>query len=265
MKHIPAILFVPAKETMLAKLPLPNVEAYILDLEDSIEESDKEQALERLVFFLENYTGTQQIYIRLNQTTMEKEAKCLKQYSNIGFVLPKFEKPNIYNQELIEIWQQHKIMVLIETPKGIINMNDIASCDWVDAIAFGAEDYTVSMNMENSIETLAYAKSKIVTYAKAYDKKVYDTPTLQLEDDIQLMTECKNAVRFGFDGKLAIHPKQIPVIQNLFENHDIEKMKQIVSLYEIEGKAVLTVDHQVYEKMHINRMRKIIKEQEEKS
>lgn len=265
MKHIPALLFVPAKENMLAKLPLPNVEAYILDLEDSIEESDKEQALERLVSFLENYTGTEQLYIRLNQATMEKEAKRLTQYRNIGFVLPKFGKPKNYSKELVEIWKKHNVMALIETPKGVVNIEEIVSCDWVDVIAFGAEDYTVFMNMENSIETLAYAKSKIVTYAKAYDKKVYDTPTLQLEDDIQLMTECKNAVRFGFDGKLAIHPKQIPVIQNLFENHDIEKMKQIVSLYEIEGKAVLTVDHQVYEKMHINRMRKIIKEQEEKS
>ena len=265
MKHIPALLFVPAKENMLSKLPLPNVEAYILDLEDSIEESDKEQALERLVSFLENYTGTEQLYIRLNQVTMEKEAKRLTQYSNIGFVLPKFETPTIYNQELVELWQQHKVMALIETPKGIVNMNDIASCDWVDTIAFGAEDYTVSMNMENSMETLAYAKSKIVTYAKAYGKKVYDTPTLQLKDDTQLEIETKNAVRFGFDGKLAIHPKQIPVIQSLFGNHDIEKMKQIVSLYEKEGKAVLTVDNQVYEKMHINRMRKIIREQEEKS
>ena len=42
MKHYPALLFVPAKEKMLSKLPLPNVEANILDLEDSIEEDDKE-------------------------------------------------------------------------------------------------------------------------------------------------------------------------------------------------------------------------------
>ena len=263
MKHIPTFLFVPAKENMLSKLPIPNVEAYILDLEDSIEESDKEHALERLVSFLENYTGTEQLYIRLNQSTMEKEAKRLDKYMHIGFVLPKFEKTNVFNKELIEIWERHKIIALIETPKGMVNIEDVASCKWVDAIALGAEDYTASMNMENSMETLAYAKSRIVTYAKAYEKKVYDTPTLQLSDETQLALEIQNAVRFGFDGKLAIHPKQIPLIKSSFGNHDIEKMKQIVDLYEKEGKAVLTVDHQVYEKMHINRMRKIIREQEE--
>lgn len=264
MKQNSALLFVPAKENMLAKLPLPNVEAYILDLEDSIEEKDKEQALERLDSFLEQYQGPEELYVRLNSNKLETEARRLDKYMHIGFVLPKFEKTNVFNKELIEIWERHKIVALIETPKGMVNMEDVASCDWVDAIALGAEDYTASMNMENSMETLAYAKSRIVTYAKAYEKKVYDTPTLQLNDETQLTSEIQNAVRFGFDGKLAIHPKQIPTIKSLFGNHDIEKMKQIVALYEKEGKAVLTVDHQVYEKMHINRMRKIINEQKEK-
>ncbi|MBQ5676271.1 MAG: CoA ester lyase [Lachnospiraceae bacterium] len=262
MKHIPALLFVPAKENMLAKLPISNVEVYILDLEDSIEESDKEQALERLLSFLEHYTGKEQLYIRLNQGTIEKEAKSLKQYQDIGFVLPKFENINAFDEELVEIWQQHPVIALIETPKGVVNVENIASCDWVDALALGAEDYTAAMNMENSIETLAYAKGKIVTYAKAYGKKVYDTPTLQLKDDAKLNFEIHNAVRFGFDGKLAIHPKQIPAINSLFFHHDIERMKQVVALYEKEGKAVLTVDNQVYEKMHINRMRRIIEAQD---
>ena len=262
MKHYQALLFVPAKEKMLSKLPLPNVEAYILDLEDSIEEDDKEQALERLVSFLEHYTGSEELYVRLNANTVESEAKRLSKYEKIGFVLPKFENTNVFDEELVEIWKKHHVIALIETPKGIVNVENIASCEWVDALALGAEDYTAAMNMENSIETLTYAKGKIVTYAKVYGKKVYDTPTLQLKDDVKLNAEIQNAVRFGFDGKLAIHPNQIPVIKSLFSNHDIERMKQIVALYEKEGKAVLAVDDQVYEKMHINRMKKIIEAQE---
>ena len=262
MKHYQALLFVPAKKKMLSKLPLPNVEAYILDLEDSIEEDDKEQALERLVSFLEHYTGSEELYVRLNANTVESEAKRLSKYEKIGFVLPKFEMPDIFSEELVKIWQKHPVIALVETPKGIVNIEKIVSSDWVNALAFGAEDYTAAMNMENSIETLFYAKGKMVTYAKAYGKKVYDTPTLQLKDDVKLNAEIQNAVRFGFDGKLAIHPNQIPVIKSLFSNHDIERMKQIVALYEKEGKAVLAVDDQVYEKMHINRMKKIIEAQE---
>ena len=47
MKH--SLLFVPAKDRMLAKIESFDADAYIIDLEDSIEDYDKEEAVERLV------------------------------------------------------------------------------------------------------------------------------------------------------------------------------------------------------------------------
>lgn len=259
------LLFVPAKAKPLSNLPIQSAESYILDLEDSIEPADKPHALTRVTTFLTQYAGDQQIYVRLNQSTLEKEAKHLDQFPTTGFMIPKFENVDNFSQDTLDIWKRHKIIALIETPRGIVDIDKIAACDWIDAIALGAEDYTAAMNMENSIQTLAFAKSRLVTYAKAYGKKVYDTPSLHLNDEPQLKLETQNAVSLGFDGKLAIHPKQLPIIQSLFRNHNIniEEMKRIVALYEKEGKAVLTIDNRIYEKMHINRMKKIIKEQEE--
>lgn len=262
MKSPNAILFVPAKEKMLKKIPLPNVQSYILDLEDSIEETDKPQALERITSFLEQFTGKEEIYVRLNLGTLEKEAGYLDQFEGIGFMIPKFERVDVFSKDMEDIFKRHKIIALIESPRGIVDIDKIAACDWIDAIALGAEDYTAAMNMENTINALAFTRSRMVTYAKAYEKKVYDTPSLILDDTSQLEAEIRNAVSLGFDGKLAIHPKHIPVIQSFFADYDVEEMKRIVAIYEETGEAVITVNHKVYEKMHINRMKKILKEQE---
>lgn len=262
MKNHTTLLFVPAKEKMLNKISGFHADAYILDLEDSIEEADKEQALERVCAFLEQNSRQELFYVRLNTKTLEREAQCLSRFEKIGFMLPKFERIESYSEEVTTYFKKHRVIALLETPKGLVNIEAIAACEWVDALALGAEDYTTAMNMDNSIHTLAFTRSRMVMYAKAYGKEVYDTPSLILNDENLLVEEIKNAVSLGFDGKLAISPKHIEVIRQQFGDYDMEEIKRIVALYEAEGKAVLKVGDKVYEKMHIGRMKKILSENE---
>ena len=96
----------------------------------------------------------------------------------MSFILPKFEDPNEYT----DLPADKEYYALIETPKGLVNIKRIASCDYVSALAFGAENLTASIGMDNDICILKYQKSRLVTYAKAYGKKVYDTPSFKLND-----------------------------------------------------------------------------------
>lgn len=64
----------------------------------------------------------------------------------------------------------------------------------------------------------------------------------------------------GFDGKLAINPRQLAYIKKAFFGGDLAAMQEIIDLYEKEQKAVLMIDGKAYEKMHIAHMKKIIKE-----
>lgn len=252
-----SFLFVPAKENMLNKVGKLGADAYIIDLEDSIENSKKEEALILVESFLKEYDYENQVFVRLNNERVSIEAPKLHRFNQIGFMLPKFETIKQYN-ELSAIWQEHKVIALVETPLGIVNIHDTASCKWVDMLAFGAEDYTSATNMENSSELIMFQKGCLLTYAKAYGKYTLDTPSFIIDSEEIFEADVRLSVRMGFDGKLAISPKHVQCINESFLHLHIEEMREIISQYEDAGKAVQVIKGKVYEKMHINLLKRLI-------
>lgn len=252
-------MFVPAKENMLAKLGTFGADIYIIDIEDSILPDDKATALIHTVEKLTAFGDLSKLIVRINSDNAEKELNLLSTFPEIGLMLPKFGSVCQYN-EFEEILRKHYVIALVETPLGIVNIKEIASCEWVDGIAFGAEDYTAKANMENNDTYLNFAKSCIVTYSKAYGKRAFDTPSFKLNERKLFENEVRNSVAMGFNGKLLISPKHVAYINEQFENGDIEHMKGIIKQYEEKGEAVVIIDEKVFEKMHIDRMKKVIKE-----
>lgn len=256
---IKSLLFVPAKDKMLAKIPSMTANAYIIDLEDSIPEEEKEEALARVTAFLDGLTTTSKIIVRINSNHAERELSKLANYQEVGFMLPKYENENPYDV-LEDKLSGHYTIALVETPRAMVELSDICSKKYLSALAFGAEDYTAKVNMENNVNYLFFQKSMLVTYAKAYDLQVYDTPSFKLNDESEFEREVKDAMNLGFDGKMAISPKHVQFINDTFNSIDLEYMKSVISRYEEDGNAVVVIDGKVYEKMHINRFKKIIKE-----
>lgn len=253
-----SLMFVPATQKMLSKISDFNSHAYIIDLEDSIAEDDKENALHRVINFLNSYKINNNILVRINYENIETELKMLAHYK-IGFVLPKVTNVDFFERYKTVLFSHH-VIALIENPLAIVNIEKIASHPIVDSLAFGAEDYTASMNMENVESNLIYPRSVICTYAKAFNKQAFDTPSFKINDYDLFKCEVDNAVKMGFDGKMLIHPKHIEYINKAFNNIDLELMKKIVDLYESRAEPVLKYENNVYEKMHIKRMKKILKE-----
>lgn len=70
--NIKSLLFVPAKDKMLAKIPSMNANAYIIDLEDSIPEEEKEEALMRVVNYLDGQSSVSNIIVRINSNYAER-------------------------------------------------------------------------------------------------------------------------------------------------------------------------------------------------
>ena len=258
-KSYKSLLFVPAKEKMLAKIPTMKADAYIIDLEDSIPEEKKEEALTCVIDYLDGLTTVSNIIVRINSNHAERELSKLTHYSEIGFMLPKYEENNPYDI-LENRLNGHYTIALIESPKAIVELKDICKKKYISALAFGAEDYTANVNMDNSVDYLFFQKSILVTFAKAYDLPVFDTPSFKLNDEAEFEREVKNALSLGFDGKMAISPKHVQFINDIFKSNEFEYMRSIISRYEEDGNAVVVIDGKVYEKMHINRLKNIIKE-----
>ncbi len=253
MEGIKSLLFVPADKKRLSKIGSIKADAYIIDLEDSIEEELKDAALQLTIDYL-NECAVSNVYVRINKNRYKKELSALANYK-IGFVLPKFNDPGDYS-DFSELFMMHDVIALIESAKSIMNANRISAISWVDALAFGAEDFTAETGINNSCEYLGYSKNLIVLSAKAYGKKVYDTPCFHLRSDKYLECELEQALNLGFDGKLAIHPEQINKINNAFRLADPKYMRDIIQIFESSGLSVCEIDGRVYERLHINRLKK---------
>ena len=63
---------------------------------------------------------------------------------------------------------------------------------------------------------LATWRARVVFAARSAGIESYDMPFAELDDDLGLAADARRAVDFGFDGKLAIHPKQVAFIRSAF-------------------------------------------------
>ncbi len=248
-----SFLFVPATEKLLKKIPTCTADAVIIDLEDSIPALEKDNALEKTVEFLKSYSYEREIYIRLNDSRLKQEISALDEFNISGYMLPKCENIEAINH--VSELTKKEIIALIETAAGLINIDKISAHSRVSMLAFGAEDYTSECGIENEDKYLIYPKSRVVLYAKANKKYVIDTMSLNIRDRDAYKILAEDTKKYGFDAKLAIHPMQVDVINEVF-NENIDYYEQIINQYEKKGLAVLEIDGRIYEKPHIDAMKK---------
>lgn len=260
MKGIKSLLFVPAEERRLAKIGQTDADAYIIDLEDSIAAEEKALALERTVRFLSDYKGPN-LFVRVNRHRYRTEMEALRRF-DVGIMLPKIETEADY-PEAMAFLRDRRVIALIETPRALFTAGTIAALPWVSALAFGAEDFSVATNMQNSIQALAVPKSLLVIAAKSSRKQVYDTPCFRLQDEKAFRDELEQAVDLGFDGKLAIHPKQAEKINQAFRLSDPRYVQHLIDVYRASGNAVCEIDGRVYEKLHIDCLQRMLSEENE--
>lgn len=252
-------LFVPAVKKLLGKIEGCKADAVIIDLEDAVLDAEKDSALKLTSEFLKGYDYEKDIYIRINPDRLDGEVLRLDKYAIKGYMLPKTESAEDI-KKLSGLTQGKCIIALVETPLGIANLKEIAQSE-IAAIAFGAEDYTTQCGIKNKDEFLVYPKSKIIAYAKAYGKLAIDTISLNITDKDRYAVEVQTTKDFGFDGKLAIHPMQVEAINSVYTD-DVEYYRIIVNKYEKCGEGVLNINGTVFEKPHIERMKRRIQEYE---
>ena len=257
-----SMLFVPSREKTLRKIHTLDADAYILDLEDSIAPDMKPLALKYAAEFLETYPE-QRIYIRVDRAFLAEQIETLRAYRFDGYMLPKFESPEEFAGFEQELSRRDNI-ALVETPLGMVNLKGIAGCVWVKAVAFGAEDYTAAVNMENRAEYLTGIKSRIVMFAKAFGKCAVDTPFMNLKDEARFLAEANISADMGFDAKMAVHPKQCSVINEVFlRRNDSGFMREVIRRYEESGGGAVSIGGKIYEQMHIARFRKILEQEDD--
>ena len=131
-----------------------------------------------------------------------------------------------------------RLEVLIESAKGVLHAEQIAtSTPRLVGLIFGVVDYAGSIGARDAVrEQFAlyhYPKAKTVAVARAAGLDVVDGVTLQFRDLHQCEHDASSAAQMGFDGKWAIHPDQVPVINRVFtpSAEEITRAQEIIDLY----------------------------------
>jgi citrate lyase subunit beta/citryl-CoA lyase len=132
-----------------------------------------------------------------------------------------------------------RLEALIESAKGVLHAEQIAaSTPRLAALIFGVLDYAGNIGARDPIrEQFAlyhYPKAKTVAAARAAGIDVIDGVTFQFRDLQQCDHDARSATQMGFDGKWAIHPGQVPVINRAFTptQEEITRAQEIIDLYE---------------------------------
>lgn len=244
-------LFVPAKEKYIANITKINADVIILDLEDSLSESQKEEGLRLTVEVLKEYGTDRTIYVRLNTgERMEEELSTLNRCSATGYMIPKFEDTYIL-EKYENWWQKKEIIPLIESTRGVINLEHIAGNPKLKKLAFGGEDFCRELGFGAGEEATIYARSKLVLYASYYHKYSLDTISLEIHDIDKFMDKYRITKRMGFSGKLLIHPNQIEAVRSYHKSINEKHLRNIVEIYKKSKEGIIQIDGQWYEKPHI--------------
>ncbi len=227
------------------------VDSLILDIEDGVALARKDSARQTIVQALKSIDfGRAERLVRINPVDSGLETDDLKVTLPAhpdGFVLPKVERPEqvhwvserISEMERAKGWPPGaiRLLVLIETARGIVNLREIAGSDErLDALIFGAYDMAGSLGATSSKDgwEVFYARSAIVTYAAAFGLQAIDSVFVDLHDTEGLIAVSERAMQMGYVGKQAIHPRQIEPIAKVFTPSDdaIAEAKRLIDAYQ---------------------------------
>jgi citrate lyase beta subunit len=159
------------------------------------------------------------------------------------------------------------LIALVETALGVVRLADIAaSSPRLRALAFGAEDLVGDMGAQRTADGWEgfYARGALVVHAKAFGLDAIDTPFVDVKaDESMLAAETERAMQMGYTGKLAIHPRQINVIQQTFTPTaaQIDRARQLIDQHDkaqASGAGVFTFEGKMVDMPMIRAARAVL-------
>ncbi|MGP6190977.1 MAG: HpcH/HpaI aldolase/citrate lyase family protein [Vulcanimicrobiaceae bacterium] len=238
MLDVTVLLFVPGdRPERFAKAVASGAAAAILDLEDAVAPAAKDAAR---VYVGTALRGGLDAFVRINPPRTPAGAADLVSLAGLhphAIVVPKTESL----EDLHALPEGVPAIALIETVRGIERVCELAHAPNVVALAFGAFDLCAELGALPVPEVLAPLRSAVVLAARGAGRLAIDTPFVQLDDEAGLAADAHRSIAFGFDGKLAIHPRQVAPVLAAFKPSaaEVERARAIVAAVEGGGVGVV--------------------------
>jgi citrate lyase subunit beta/citryl-CoA lyase len=278
-----SVLFVPgSRPEFLAKAAAAGADAIILDLEDSVAAQAKAAARSNVAEALRR-SPQRLTFVRINHPALgalESDLSVLAPHAMQALVVPKVEGVKDVEpvDRLLSEFERANglaphaigIMVTVESSLGLRNLFDVlrATPRARGAGLASAEegDFMVDIGgrWTPGGTALAYARGKFVCDARAAGADwVMDGAFMNLKSAEALETECELARTFGFNGKMAIHPRQVPVINKVFSPtaEEIQRARELVAAFraaEAQGRGAVQFQGMMVDYANVKRAEKIL-------
>lgn len=202
-------LFLPA--TRLDRLPralASGADAVILDLEDAVDEDQKDDARKAMTATLSAPSAIP-VLVRINGAgTAHFKADLLAcaALPLAGIVLPKADDLAVCAD--VATRSGVPVVGLVESALGVHRALDVAMA--CSRLAFGSIDFAADLGIAHDRQPLGFARSALVMASRlAGLPPPWDGVTVATNDPEAVMEDCRHGVAMGFGGKLLIHPAQI--------------------------------------------------------
>ena len=240
-----SMLFAPGnKYELLQKFSKIQPDIAIIDLEDAVPDSEKQVARENLQKYAQEYKTAVTTYVRVNALVSQHFEEDIRSIPPqiAGIVIPKVNDASDIERatQAIERYSvSAKILVGIETVKGLMSVQDIFGTASVFAAYFGAEDYIHDLGglRTDGNDVVLFARTQIGISSRLFGVPVVDQIVADFSDSERFMKEAQQAKSLGFTGKLCIHPSQVPLANQSFSSTP-EEIQQALELLKVYDEAV---------------------------
>jgi citrate lyase subunit beta / citryl-CoA lyase len=282
-----SLLFVPADSgPKLDKALASGADAVIVDLEDSIVPERKPAAREAALAFLKKARAKKQrprLLVRINglETKMtDTDLDVIVAGAPDAVVFPKAEgSPSVIHldakltaREAIAGIPEGQIKILaqaVESAAGVFaagNFRDAGTR--LIGLTWGPEDLSAELGAEANrdaqgelTEPYRLARSICLYAAAAAKVPAIETIYVDFRNSEGLRRDTEAARRDGFTGRLAIHPAQVPVINELFTPTaaQIAKAKAVVAAFAAQpGAGAVGIEGKMYDRPHLARAQALL-------
>ena len=251
-----------SSEKFLAKGPTIPADMTFLDLEDAVSPLEKEAARPKVVDAIRNLDwGDRVLCVRVNDWSTEWTAfDVIEVVGNAGERLDEIMLPKVQDAGQVQaldllLTQVEKkaglpighigIEAQIETARGLINVDEIcAASPRLETIILGPVDFSADMQMPSLAGGLQipeypgdyfhYVFMRILMAGRANNLQVIDGPYVKVRDPEGFRDFSTRTQILGFDGKWALHPDQVTILNEVFScsQEQFDKAWDVLDAYE---------------------------------
>lgn len=282
-----SLLFVPADGgSKLDKATASGADAVIIDLEDSITPERKPQARAAALDFLKSNRGKKErprLLVRINglETGMaDADLDAIIAGKPDAVVFPKAEgAPSVVHldakltaREAIAGLPEGTVKILaqaVESAAGLFAAGTFRGASTrLIGLTWGPEDLSAELGANANrdatgtlTEPYRLARSMCLYGAAAAKLPAIETVYVDFRNSEGLRRDTQDARRDGFTGRLAIHPAQVPIINEVFTPtaDEIAKAKEIIAAFAAQpGAGAVGIDGKMYDRPHLVRAQALL-------